>query len=181
MERFTAAAVSLFWTATFAGISGFALLAADRGPPAALQAFGLPLGAADLATLADRPIFGGFSLGAAIVAALFATVIISSVLNGRQHLRQGAFIADMAFGGAFGLFGLAALAFAIRLSFLPLSACVVMLAAVAASFAAMRWAMRPEDVQAATPIEVRRRALDAAANANVIAFPITVRTVGEAR
>lgn len=179
MERFIAAAVSLFWTATFAGMSGFALLAADRGPPAAVEAFGLPVAAADLATFADRPIFSGLSLGAAIVAALFATVIVSSVLNGRQHLRQGAFIADMAFGGALGLVGLAAIAFAIRLTFVPLSTCAVALTALASAFVAMRWAMRVEEAPA--PIAVRRMALDAAANANVIAFPMAARAAGEAR
>jgi hypothetical protein len=181
MERFTAAAVSLFWTAAFAGISGFALLAADRGPRNAIEMTGVPFEVADLATLADRPIFGGLSLGAAIVAALFATVIVSSVLNGRQHLRQGAFIADMAFGGAFGLVGVAMLALAIRMAFAPLGAFAAVLVAVVASFAAMRWAMRDEDGEVLAPMAVRRMALDAAANANVIAFPIAVRTVGEAR
>ena len=174
MKRLVAASTASLWMAAYAGLSVLALLAAEHGVPAALAWFRLPA-AAGMIDFASRPMLGGFCLGAAIVAALFATVVVSSVLNPREHLRQGALIGDMAFGGAFGLMGITTLA-ALFFGALPLlAASLPALAVLGAGFAAMRWAMRPDAAEAPTPLAVRRMAVNAAADANVVAFPLRAR------
>jgi len=175
MERLAAASISLLWAAAFAGLSLFALLAADRGVGEAVAAARLPISPDRLAEFADRPIFGGLCLGAAIVSALFATVAVSSALNGRQHLGQDRFIADMAFGGAFGLALVVSLAMFLRVDGAAFLAALFALCAIAGSFPAMRWAMREERV---APLVVRRMAIDAAAaSSNIVAFPAPSRPV----
>lgn len=175
MKRLVAASTASLWMAAYTGLSVLALLAAEQGVPAALAWFRLPPGVASAIDFASRPMLGGFCLGAAIVAALFATVVVSSVLNPREHLRQGALIGDMAFGGAFGLMGITTLA-ALFFGALPLlAACLPALAVLVAGFAAMRWAMGPDAEDVPTPLAVRRMAVNAAADANVVAFPLRTR------
>lgn len=171
MTRLVAATVSLVWTAAFGGLSVVCLLAADRGGAAAGGIFRLS-GAIDLATLAGRPVFAGLSFGAAIVAALFATVAVSCVLNGRQHLAQGAFLADMAVGGGAGLIAMVGGALALSAAPPQIAALVLVAVALVASFRALRWALTPPVPAPVAPATVRRMAADAAANTNVVAFPL---------
>jgi hypothetical protein len=171
MTRLVAATISLVWAAAFGGLSAVCLLAADRGPAAASLAFRLPA-ALDLGALAGRPVFAGLCFGAAIVAALFATVAVSCALNGRQHLAQGAFLADMAVGGAACLTALIGGALVLNADAPQIASLVLVAVALAASFRTLRWALKPPAPEPVAPAAVRRMAADAAANTNVVAFPL---------
>lgn len=181
MTRLVAATISLVWAVAFGGLSVLCLVVADRGAAAAGLAFRLPA-TVDLAAFADAPVYAGLSFGAAIVAALFATVAISCALNGRQHLAQGAFLADMAFGGAACLTAIVAGATMAGAAAQQVGALVLVAAALAACFRALRWALNPPAPEPAAPAVVRRMAIDAAANTNVIAFPRkATNTIGGTR
>lgn len=171
MTRLVAATISLVWAAAFGGLSAVCLIAADRGAAAAGLVFGLPA-SMNLAALADRPVLAGLCFGAAIVAALFATVAVSCALNGRQHLAQGAFLADMAFGGAACLTAIVGGALVLNAAAPQLAALVLVAVALAASFRTLRWALKPPAPEPVAPAAVRRMAIDAAANTNVVAFPL---------
>lgn len=179
MTRLVAATISLVWAAAFAGLSTLCLFAADRGASSAVSVLGLPA-AVDPAAWAGRPVFAGLSLGAAIVASLFATVALSSALNGPRHLSQDGFIADMAFGGAAGLLALAAISLLANAGSAEIGGLVLVALALAASFRASRWALRAPAPPAPAP--ARLMAAEAAANTNVVPFPLKpTGTAGRAR
>ena len=181
MTRLVAATISLVWAAAFGGLSAICLIAADRGGVAAGLAFHLPA-SIDLEALAGRPLFAGLSFGAAIVAALFATVAVSCALNGRQHLSQGAFIADMAFGGAACLMAITGGALALEAAAPQVAALVAVATALAASFRALRRALKQPIAEQVSPAGARRMAIDAAANTNIVPFPVnTGNAVGGTR
>ena len=180
MTRLVAATISLVWAAAFGGLSAFCLIAADRGPAAAGDAFRLPA-SVDPAAFAEAPLYAGLCFGAAIVAALFATVAVSCALNGRQHLVQGAFLADMAFGGGACLTAIVGGALALDAATPQIAALVAFAVALAASFGALRRALKPPAVEPAAPAAVRRMAIDAAANTNVVAFPRATNAAGGPR
>jgi len=176
MTRLVAATISLVWAAAFGGLSAFCLIAADRGPAAAGDAFRLPA-SVDPAAFAEAPLYAGLC----IVAALFATVAVSCALNGRQHLVQGAFLADMAFGGGACLTAIVGGALALDAATPQIAALVAFAVALAASFGALRRALKPPAVEPAAPAAVRRMAIDAAANTNVVAFPRATNAAGGPR
>lgn len=171
MERLVAATISTFWAAVFALLSAVSLFAADRGAAVAAELFHLPP-AIDLAAYAGRPVFAGICFGAAIVSALFATVLVSSILNVRRQLAQGLLVADMAFGGAFGIAALVAAAFLVRAERAELGMLVLAGLLLAGSFRAVRWALRPLAPMPEPASALRKMAHDAAANTNVVAFPL---------
>jgi hypothetical protein len=176
MRRLAAATLSLAWVAVFAAFSVFALFAAEDGAPAAAKVFGLPVAPEDIAGIASRPAFAGFSLGAAVVAALFATVAVSSFLNASEGSGRDMLVADMGFGGAIGLSVLAFLPAYMHSAPGLAVAMVAVSALIVVSLLIMRslLAVRPAGVDA--PVAIRRIALGAAAavaaNANVVRFPV---------
>jgi hypothetical protein len=171
MRRLAVATLSFAWMAFFAFWSGLSLLAAEDGVGAAAAALGLSPEMLD--GIASRPALGGFCFGAAVVAALFATVLVSALLNTQKELRQGAMIADMGFGGAFGLAVIAFLAFYLHPVHSLAAAAIVVEGLLVASFLAMRAAMAEQAGEAAGSLaDARRLARHAAANVNVVRFPI---------
>jgi hypothetical protein len=173
MRRLAAATLSFAWMAVFAALSGVTLYAAEDGAGATVAAFHLPLSADAVEGMASRPALAGFCLGAAVVAALFATVLVSAVINAENDLRQGIFIADMAFGGASGLTLLALLATLMHPIYMLAAAAVVLAGLLVTSFFAMRAALAVRDVGASgSSSVVRQMALGAAASINVVRFPI---------
>lgn len=175
MRRVAAATLSLAWVAVFATLSVFALFAAEDGADAAAAAFRLPLASEDVAGIAGRPAFAGFCLGAAVVAALFATVAVTSFLNAERDPGQGKLVADMGFGGALGLSILAFLATYMHAASGLAAATVALAALLVASLLVMRSLMAVQEPEA-SPVTIRRMALGAAANVaaneNVVRFPV---------
>jgi len=174
MKRLTAALLSLAWTAFFAAVAWSCMLAAEDGIDATAAHFGLATAPETLASLATRPVMAGLCLGASVVAALFATVLVSAILNTEENIGQGRFVADMAFGGGFGLAGVTAAGLLAHSSFLPTLVAVMAGGALLVTFFAMRAAMAEREVVVIGPRPVPARwvALDAAAHINVVRFPI---------
>lgn len=175
MRRLAAATLSLAWTAVFAALSVFALFAAEDGPAAAAAAFHLPISPADMSDIASRPAFTGFCFGAAVVAALFATVALSSAMNAGGQSGQGSAIADMGFGGALGLSVLCFLAAYVHSGDGVAIATLAVAALLVASLLAMRSLLAARQTASDAPVAARRMALDAANvadNMNVVRFPV---------
>ena len=178
MRRLAIAVLSLAWMAVFATGAWFCLLAAEDGVAATAASFHVSAASEAIAASAGRPALAGLCFGAAVVVALFATVLVSTLLNGEKDIAQGRFIADMAFGGGFGLAGLSAAGLLTHSAFVPASIAVLAGGALLASFLLMRAAMADRE-EPADPLQApaRWRALDAAAQINVIRFPVE-RAVG---
>ena len=176
MRRLAAAALSLAWVAVFATLSVFALFAAEDGAGAAAAAFRLPLAPEEIAGIASRPAFAGLSLGAAVVAALFATVAVSSFLNTERASGQGTLIADMGFGGALGLSVLAFLATYIHSAHGLAATTLAVAGLLVVSLLVMRSLLAVQQAAPVSPVTIRRMALGAAAtiaaNENVVRFPV---------
>lgn len=179
MKRLTAALLSLAWTAFFAAAAWAFMIAAEDGIHATAAWLGLPALPETAATLATRPAMAGLCLGASVVAALFATVLVSAMLNDEENTGQGRFAADMAFGGGFGLAGLTAASLLAQSAFGPALAVVTTGGLLLVTFFAMRAATAERDMVAAGPgpLPARWVALDAAAHINVVRFPVE-RTAG---
>jgi len=174
MKRLTAALLSLVWTGFFSAAAWTFMLAAEDGVAATSAMLGLPAAPENLVSLATRPVMAGLCFGATVVAALFATVFVSAMLTTEREVAQGRFVADMGFGGGFGLIGLAAAGLLGQAANMPALAVVLTGGALLASFLAMRSAMteREEAAPAPRPLPARWLALDAAAQINVVRFPV---------
>jgi hypothetical protein len=172
MKRLTAALLSFAWTAFFAAAAWSFMLVAEDGIAATSARLGLPAAPEAVVALATRPAMAGLCLGASVVASLFATVLVTAILNGERNVGQGKFIADMGFGGGFGLAGLAAANLLAQSAFAPALAVVLAGGVLLASFFAMRAVMADAETAAERPMPARWLALDAAAHINVVRFPV---------
>jgi hypothetical protein len=160
MHRTVKVVLSLSWIAVFGALAVVTLVAAVDGIAAARAAMPFAMPLFGIEPLANQPMMGGLSLGAALVTALYAWMMLTALMAEGDHSRGAGNPADLAHGGALAIGGVVFLTTLLGSSIPLMALSGLLLAAMVLSLMLSR--MEPEEGQTLAPRSVRDRAIEAA-------------------
>ena len=160
MNKTVKVVLSLSWAAIFGALAVVALVAAVDGIAAAREAMPFAVPLLGIGSLASQQMMGGLSVGAAVAAALFAWMMLTTLIVEDQGSRRIDDPVELAHGGACGIGGVIFLAAILDTSLPPIIGGGLLMAALVASLLLSR--MVPEHGQTLAPRSVRDRAIEAA-------------------
>jgi hypothetical protein len=179
MHRTVKVILSAGWIAVFGVLAMVTLVAAVDGVAAARAAMPFAVPLLGIEPLATQPMMGGLALGSALVTALFAWMMLTTLIAHDNASRGADNPVELAHGGAFGIAGVIFLTTILESSALLMAGSGLTLGALVLSLLLSRIAPEPKPTHA--PLWVRDRAIEAAHvysidmrqhSAEIVPFPL---------